>query len=175
MKRIEKRRTETFIRQLMQHSKELKRLKPREVRVFNIIANYGSYQVIVGPEYSSEECRKLQLKPHSRRLEINGSMHHLFVNRKKISALPGEDEISSNLKGSVIMKDIIIHIVDKDGEGKGVKIERLDQDGIQAERRINLAGDDGDSMIDKYKSSGRLDIEAYKIIQEDILKALKGS
>lgn len=175
MKDESKNSHDSFIRKLAKSAVELKKLKNREVRIFNVIANFGSYQVIVGPEYSKEECEKLHVKIHSRRLEINGYMHHLFVNSRGVSALPDEDEISSNLRGSVIMKDIVIHIVDQDGCGSRVLIERLDRDGVQDKRRINLAGENGDSMIKKYKMSGRLDNDAYRIIQEDILKALKSN
>lgn len=172
--RIDKQKAD-FIRKLVKYHMNLKSLKPREVYIFNVIATYGSYQVIIGPEYSTVECRKLHLRPRSRRLEINGSMHHLFVSPKRISPTPHQEDIKSNLKGSVIMKGLAIHIVDEDGRGASVKIERLDEDSVSEKQRINLAGDTGESMIKKFKSSGHLAVETYKIIQEDILKALKGS
>lgn len=163
---------QAFIKLLLKYRAELKRLRPRDICVFNVIANYGSYQIIVGPEYSDAECKRLNVKPHSRSIVINGSMHHLFVNPRHVSALPDHEDVRSNLRGSVIMKDIVIHILDQDGRGSSVKITRIGQDGVHAKQNINLAGEKGIPMIENYMSSGRLAIETYKIIQRDILKAL---
>lgn len=162
-----------FVSELIKHCLDMKKMRPREVCVFNVIANYGRYQITVGPEYSSDDCTKLNIEVHSRPVEINGYMHHLFVSPQKISALPAHEDIRSNLRGSVIMKDIAIHIVDQDGKGASVRIERLYKDGIEEKRIINLAGEAGNSMIKKYKSSGKLAEAAYKIIQEDILRSMK--
>ena len=162
-----------FIKQLVKYCMELKEMKPRNIYIFNVIADYGSYQIIVGPEYTDKECKKLHLKPHSRKLTVNGKLHHLFVNPKRIAPVPNQEDIRSNLKGSIIMKKIIIHIVDRNGDGRSILLDRFDRSMVRAKQRINLAGMDGVNLLQKFNTTGRLVRETYKIIQEDILKALK--
>jgi hypothetical protein len=163
----------SFIKRLIKRCIQLKKLKPREVYIFNIYTQYGNYQILIGPECVGAECKRMHVKPHSRKLEINGSMHHLFVNPKNISPLPRQEDVKVNLRGSVIMKDVVIHIVDQDGSGAKIKIEKYHSSTIKAEQKINLAGKSGDVMIQDLYSSGRLAKDTYKIIQEDILEALK--
>lgn len=172
-KQISKKDQLNFIRLLIKHCVELKKLKPRDVCTFNIYTKHGHYQVSIGPECVGSECRRMHVKPHSRKLEINGSMHHLFISKEKISPTPKQEDVKANLRGSVIMKDVVIHIVDQDGSGAKIKIENYHSSTIKAEQRINLAGRTGESMMSNLHSSGRLMKDTYKIVQEDILDALK--
>lgn len=168
-----KRSKMSFIKGLLQGCIDLRRLKPNQIYVFNVIADHGSYQIIVGPEYSPEQCKKLELKPRSRKIEINGIVHNLFVNPRHISPNPKEEDLRYNLKGSVIMKQMMIHIVDSDGCGTSVKIKSEHRSGFRVGQTINLAGARGEEMLNKYMKNGRLLRETYKIIQSDILEALK--
>lgn len=163
----------SFINKLIKYCVELRQMKPRYMYIFNVFANYGSYQIIVGPEYTDEECRKFHLAPHTRKITVNGSMYHLFISPTKIAALPDQEDVKRNLKGSVIMKKIFIHIVDRDGNGSATSIDKNDRSEIYAKQRINLAGVDGIELLKKHRITGRLFNETYKIIQEDILNALK--
>lgn len=163
-----------FINKLIKHCIQLKKLKPRQVCIFNVFTKHGNYQVYIGPECVGTECKKMHVKPHSRKLEINGSMYHLFVNPKHISADPQQEDLRSNLRGSVIMRDIAIHIVDQDGSGAHIQIEDVQSSSmIEEGHKINLAGEKGDHMLERFRSSGKLMKETYKIIQEDILEAIK--
>lgn len=163
----------SFMRLLLKHCGDLKKIKPRQMCIFNVIANHGSYQVVIGPEYSAKECENMGIKAHSRKISIHGSLHHLFVTTKRVRPAPEHEDIRTNLRGSVIMKDISVHITDPDGEGEKVRMEKPYRNDLLAKRNINLAGERGKMMLRTYNESGFLIREAYKIIQEDILKAIK--
>jgi len=162
-----------FIKKIIKHCKRLRELNPDEVFIFNIIACHGSYQIKVGPEYSKNECKKLGLKAHSRPVEINGTMHNLFIHSNNISPTPNHEAAKNNYKGSIIMKDVNIRIIDKQGKATKVKVEKCDRDGVWARRCINLAGDRGDKIMNKLTNSGKLIIETYLIVQDDILRAIE--
>jgi hypothetical protein len=158
-----------FIKKLLKYCFSFGRLRPKEVYIFNVIANHGSYQVTIGAEYSPAECKKHRLAPHSRKIEIRGTMHNLFVNPKSVSPSPLHEDIKTNLRGTVIMKDVTIHIVDR--ERMNAK-DRCDSYHIRAERKVNLAGLAGEKMVEDMKLTNRLAIETYRIVQEDIIEAL---
>lgn len=162
-----------FIKQLVERYVRLKKLSPNEICIFNVITTQGSYQVTIGPEYKPGEARKLRVEQHSRTLEINGSIHHLFINREKISALPEHKDVRQNFRDSIIMKDISVHIFDNDGNGYNIRFGDRPGAGLSAKQKINLAGDKGEEILSKHLKNGYLIKETYKIIQEDILKTLK--
>jgi len=168
-----KRQEMGFVERLISSCLKSKQLEERGIYIFNVIAKYGSYQVIIGPEYTKEEARKLGLMPHTRKLTINGSIYNLFINKDKVSAIPDEREISKDLNGSIIMRNIHVHIVDPDGKGKEAMGMKNDRSKVIAHQKINLAGEDGRELLVRYQSTGRLFSEIYKIVQEDIIRSME--
>lgn len=164
---------ERFLGKLLKYCLSYKKLHPRDTAIFNIIAKHGRYQIKIGPEFSSRDCHKMGLQKHCRKVEINGTVYHLFVNRRSIMPVPTHEEVRANLRGSIMMKDLIVHIVDQRTSGTNVKIEEPNSSGVIVKERINLAGDDGEQLISKLTSSGRLAFETYKIIQQDILNVIE--
>lgn len=152
----------SFIERLINQNQAIKRLKPHDVMIFNVNGNLGYYQIKIGP---------LETATNTRPIEINGQIHHLFLSKNHIEPLPTQEEVRNNLKGLVIMRDISIHLVDEDGAGFKVKIERHELDGAHAKNLINLGGKSGEEMLHELEESGRLAEETYHIVQEDILKA----
>lgn len=163
----------SFCKMLIESNPHLKKMGPNEVHVFNINANYGHYQISIGPEYSAEQAKKLNVPLHSRPIEINGELHHLFVSDEGISATPSKQQIDSNLKNTVILKDLIIHIKDKKGSGSSIEIQKINFDGVHPKEKINLAGNRGKEIVGTFERSNKLNLETYKIIQYDILRALE--
>lgn len=150
----------SFIRNLRRKVRSLKRLKPHDVYVFTINANYGHYQIMVGPMNNR----------HERNLEITGEIHHLFVSPHSISANPTRDQVEGNLKNTVIMRDLEVRLMDPRGDGRHLKTMGS---GAHPREYINLAGKNGELLMTHLEGSGRLSRAAYRIIQEDILRALK--
>ena len=74
-------------------------------------------------------------------------------------------------RDTVIMRDLSIHIVDPRGDGEHLKREA--NNNLHARECINLAGDDGQKIIEEAGNDDHLMLAAYRIIQRDILKALK--
>ncbi len=155
---------QNFLKNLLQKDKVLKKLRPCEIAIFNVHGSFGDYQVKV-----------FEKNPHlkTRSVEINGHIHHLFVNNKKVEAMPTKNEIKNNLKGTVIMRDITVRLFDKDGRGARVIIKNSKRDGAHAAEKINLAGSAGPKIIKGYEKSEKLANKTYKIVQRDILKALE--
>lgn len=152
-----------FLRRLLKGHKDLGKIKSNELAIFNVCGNYGHYQIKIGP---------LDEKTKARSVEINGKVHHLFINNKHVEPLPSHDEIKNNMRGTIIMNEVSLHLYDKEGEGKKVIIERKDADGAHARQHINLAGEDGEKMLHECESTGQLANETYQIVQEDILKSI---
>lgn len=151
----------TFPKLVMRH--EHLHLSRKQIAIFSVNGNYGSYQIKIGPA----DGRK-----HNRPIEINGRIHHLFVHGNHVMPLPTSDEVNSNLQKTVVMNDVRIRLVDKDGNGMAVRIKNPLVDGVHARKNINLAGKDGDKMMSHLEASGQLANETYQIVQEDILKSL---
>ena len=150
----------SFIENLKRQMKHLRRMKPDEVHVFTINANYGRYQIIIGPG-----------KGHQRRnLEINGNIHHLFISPKNITPNPSSAQIHGNLKDTVILRDLNVHLVDPCGDGKKLSMKKCDS---HPRELINLAGKRGKTLLSKVELNGRLSRVAYRIIQDDILRSLR--
>lgn len=164
---------EQFIRKIVRHCLQIKRLRANEIFIFNVIAKHGSYQIIIGPEQSALKSKSITSDPHARKVEIAGTMHHLFVNPQTISPSPSQEDIRTNLKGSIIMKEVVIHIIDQQGKTSTVKIEKFKQNSFESKKHIDLYGGKSRDLLSKLKSSGKLESNTYEIIQEDILSAIK--
>lgn len=141
-------------------------MKPGERHVISINANYGHYQLVIGPSPAREKAAS------SRPIEISGEIHHLFVSPRKISPYPTQNQVTDNLKDTVIMRGLSIHLRDPQGDGSHLA-EAEESNGMHAREYINLAGKDGDHLIKEVQSSSTMRMEAYHIIQRDILNALK--
>jgi hypothetical protein len=152
-----------FIYRLTREHKDIKRLKPHEILIFNVSGTYGNYQVKIGPKDGEG----------SRPIEINGMVHHLFINERHVEPVPTQDEIKNNLKGTVIMNEVSIHMIDSKGEGKSIVLSRQKAYSARARKFINLAGENGDKMIFDFESNHQLVDETYRIVQEDILKNIR--
>jgi len=161
-----------FMKKLIEMCMAAKGLRPNEIYIFNVFAKHGCYQIMIGPEYPARQCKERHLAPHSRRLEINGSLYNLFVSPKEISATPKHEDVKMNLRGSVIMKNVLIHIVEKSGDGAEVEIRHHEMKNIQVRRRLKFINHEGEDLVKKHKASGQLAKETYRIIREDILSAL---
>lgn len=149
-------------------------MRPKEIRVFSVNANYGTYQVKVGPEHSPLTCRQLGTRPHSRPIEIHGELHHLFIeNGNNISAIPSHEAIDNNLKGTVIIKGLTVHLKDEHGNGIGVADGPDAAHTVEARERINLAGEPGEKAVIQLEQTGKLAKETYRIIQSDIQHIVK--
>lgn len=135
----------------------LKHMKSHETHIVHIKANYGTYQLVIGPK----------------QIEINGKIHHLFLSDDEITANPSNEQVKQHLKDIIIMRDLEIHLVDEHGDGKMIRTSDKALNGIEARELINLAGDKGRIMIREAQSSGRLPRETYDIIEADILHALE--
>ena len=92
----------SFIENLRQKIRSLRKMKPEDIHVFTIDASYGRYQIVIGP---------LE-KNHRRSLEIDGNIHHLFISPKAISPNPSKNQIRTNLKNTIIMRDLSVHLFD---------------------------------------------------------------
>lgn len=156
-------KTQKFSSILMKNEKRLKRLKPKEIVIFNVHGTYGDYQIKIGPED----------KRHRRSVEINGKVHHLFISKQHVEPLPTHDEIHNNMRGTIIMNEVTVHLFDEKGDGRAVKIQRPSIDGAHARENINLAGKTGEKALHEFEKSGRLANETYHIVQDDVLKSLK--
>ena len=69
------------------------------------------------------------------------------------------------------MRDLSIHLVDPKGDGKHLKQEA--NNNLHARECINLAGDDGEKIIEEVGHDAGLMLAAYRIVQQDILKSLR--
>lgn len=155
-------RRHKFLTDLRKRERVLQHLKKKEVTIFNVSGRYGFYQVKIGPERQDRH----------RPIEINGRIHHLFLNYRGVEPMPTKDEVDHNLRGTIIMKDVTIHLFDKDGDGHAVTIEHIETDGAHARQSINLAGENGEKIMHDLEITGKLANETYHIVQEDILKSL---
>lgn len=161
-----KRAQEAFLERLRQAVQSLKHMKPGEVHVFSINASYGHYQIVIGPEQRGKERQE-----HKRPIEINGEIHHLFVSPRAVSIHPSRGQVMRNMKDTVIMRDLSIHLVDPKGDGE--HLEREANNNLHARECINLAGDDGEKIIEEAGNDANLMLAAYRIVQQDILASLR--
>lgn len=138
-------------------------LKKGQMAIFNVNGNFGNYQVKIGPEYQK----------NARAIEINGHLHHLFASENHIKPNPSHKEIDRNLNGTVLLSEVTVHLFDKNGHGKKVAIRKPAIDGVHPMKKMNLAGQKGEQMMQILEKTGKLNDETYRIIQEDIFHSLK--
>ncbi len=149
-----------FIEQLKKQINDLGALKKGEIHVLTVNANYGRYKLVVGPIQDRQDYP----------LEINGEIHHLFVSPRSITPNPSKKEVQQNLKHSIIMKDLEVHLNDPHGDGNGLSLSKSN---VKPREYINFAGQAGKAMMSNLNSHGRLSNAAYRIIQKDIIKSMK--
>lgn len=157
----------SFVKKLMERVKLSPDSTPNEVHVFDVHAAYGHYQVIIGP---ADKVAK-QSNSNNRPVEINGSLHHLFVSKNHITPHPSHHQIHNNLKGCIIMRDLTVHMKDPTGTGRKLDSQTRNN-ALSVREKINLAGQDGEKLLKRMENTGKLAKDTYKIIQEDILNAL---
>ena len=153
-----------FFERLKQLVKDLKHMKHDEIHVISINANFGHYQILIGAE-----CRQGEVL--ERPIEINGEIHHLFLSEEEIRTQPSRKQLMENLKDTVIMRNLHIHFKDPKGDGRHLQL--TGGNGIHPSEYINLAGKRGQRLLNNASSNVRMSLEAYRIIQQDILKSLK--
>ena len=151
-----------FIKKLKQKIRELRHMKQGEIHVLTVNANYGRYKIVVGPIKDQNHIP----------VERDGEIHHLFISNNDITPNPTKEEINSNLKHTVMMKDLMVHINDPSGDGYNLGLGRS---GVKPRECINFAGKKGDEMVRNINLHGMLSKATYKIIQEDILKSINYS
>lgn len=167
---MRKKRTQlSFIEQLRQAMQSLKKMKPGEIHVLSINANYGHYQIVIGPENFNRDKKE----GHERPIEINGEIHHLFVSPSNIRPNPTRKQMMENMKNTVIMRNLTIHLIDPRGDGKHVTTNGDKDSGLHAREFINLAGEKGHRLLDRVEHTDKFSLEAYRIVQRDILNAIK--
>ncbi len=154
----------SFIEQLKGVVESLKDMKPNEMHVLTVHANYGNYEIVIGPEDLEGQ--------HRRSLEINGEIHHLFISPDEISPHPSKVEIHEKLKHTVIMQDLTIHLHDPSGDGTHAMGHDGTSQGVMPRGMINMAGEEGEELLHNIEANGELNDITYHIIQEDILGAL---
>lgn len=150
-----------FVARLKKVMSEIKCMKPNEVHVLSVNANHGHYQIIVG----------LNKKDPSS-VEIDGEIHHLFVTHRAARLHPSKTQMLHNMRGSVVMRDLKIHIFDPLGDGCHVSSDSGNET-VRAREYINFAGSEGTALISSISRCKWLAKAAYRIAQEDILEALK--
>lgn len=162
----QKAKNRLFLRELQNLVSGLKKMKPGETHILNINANFGRYQLVIGPQKGCDEIGE-----HS--IEINGEIDHLFVTPDAVSAQPSRDQVRENMKDTVIMRGLEIHLHDPSGDGDHLSPPENGDKPLVARQCINLAGEKGESLIKGLSSSEQSSLDTYRIIQEDILRALK--
>ena len=161
-----KARSKKFLMELQNLVGALRKMKPGETHVLSVNANYGHYQIMIGPG------KKGAAKDDERPIEIDGEIHHLFITPKEVRAHPSKGQMIANLKDTVIMRGLHVHLMDPMGDGQHLSDSGGDN-GLHAKEYINLAGHAGDKIIEKIESSDEISYDTYRIIQADIIKALK--
>lgn len=159
---MKKKKREGFSEQLKERIRALK-LKEGDVHVFNIHAEYGNYQVIVGGEEGMHEKGEDGI-------EIKGEVHHLFLSDKGLQVIPTREQVGNNLKGMLVLRALQVHLKDSAGDGEHLDARVHD---VDPKEIINLAGDSGENMMKKAMAESQFYEQAYKIIQMDILNSLK--
>ena len=157
-----------FIEQLKAAISSLKNMKPDEMHVITVHANYGNYEIVIGPENKSAPEGK-----HLRSIEINGEIHHLFISPESISPNPSKQQVHDKLKHTVIMQDLTVHLLDANGDGRHASGHDGSKHGVMPRGMINMAGQEGEELLHQVEESGQLNDITYRIIQNDILQALQ--
>lgn len=161
-----KARSKKFLKELQTLVGALKKMKPGETHVLNVNASYGHYQIVIGPG------KKSRARGDERPIEIDGEIHHLFVTPEEIRAHPSRGQMMANLRDTVIMRGLHIHLMDPMGDGEHLS-KGEGNNGLHAKEYINLAGDAGEEIIERVEKSDEISFDMYRIVQQDIIKALK--
>jgi hypothetical protein len=156
-----------FYKELQTVISELRNMKPGETHRISINANYGHYQLVIGP--GPEGMR--DNKESKNQIEINGEIHHLFVSPDAVRAQPSHEQVMENMHDTVIVRGCEIHLKDPAGDGR--HLAETNGNRMHAREYINLAGNAGQKLINEMEHNERMTFEAYEIVQQDILKALK--
>ncbi|MFH1830176.1 MAG: hypothetical protein ABH871_05315 [Pseudomonadota bacterium] len=164
-----KKGSKVFLQELCNLIGALKNMKPGETHVLSINANYGNYQLVIGPGAKRQSAQNGDKRP----IEINGEIHHLFATPAEVRPHPSKQQIIDNLKDTVIMKAVSIHLKDPMGDGMHLKGSDGNDNGLHAREFINLAGNKGDEIIDKMEHDDDISFKTYQLVQKDILKSLK--
>jgi len=163
LKMEKKRIKRPFIDELLSSFSSFRDMKPGETHVINVNANYGRYQIVI-------ICKKRGGKDGS--IEIDGKIHHLFLSPDGLSVMPSKEQIAKNLNNTVILKNLEVHIRDPKGDGKHMATLGK-QPFMQPDEYINLTGKDAETMLNRIRREKRASLAAYKIVQMDILNALR--
>lgn len=155
-----------FLKELQNLVRALRKMKPNETHILNINANFGRYQLVIGPQKNGGEEDE-----HS--IEINGEIDHLFVTPEGVRTHPSKDQVRDNMKDTVIMRGLEVHLRDPMGDGEHLTSSTNGDNGLRPRQCINLAGNKGDDIIERMRHSDETSLVTYRIVQEDILKALR--
>lgn len=152
----------SFLKGLKRGIRSLRHMKPGETHIISVHANYGHYQIVIGPGNSEK-----------RPIEINGEIHHLFMTTNSISAQPSKRQMLKNLKDTIIMRELQVHLSDPKGDGRHLEKPAEKDERVHIRECINMAGRKGEEIIEESCHSNRLPMAAYRIIQNDVLRALQ--
>ena len=158
------RKNKKFLKELQKVISNLKAFKANAPHTLSINANYGHYQILIEPNGDK--------RSRNSSIEITGEIHHLFLTPGHLAPNPPREQMKQNLKNTVIARGLHLHLLDPVGDGEHLAPQR-EGNGIEAREFINLAGEEGEKMIQDACNDRRLSLEAYRIVQQDILKALK--
>lgn len=161
------RRDGSFVAQLRQGLRSLKFGKRGEMHILNINANYGHYQIVIGPMRRRRGAEKLNSHP----IEIHGEIHHIFLSPHAVRVHPSKRQMMKNMKDTVIVRDLTVHIHDPKGDGR--HISALGENDLRAREYINLAGRAGEHLLEEARHSRNFSMATYRIIQTDIISALR--
>lgn len=163
----------SFLTRLRRISKAVQAIPPDQQVTLEVRGSYGTYRVVIGPEYARQECYARRCRPHARPIEIFADVDHLFVRGEQVSPTADREVIDHHLQGTVVIHGVAVHIYDAEGSGEAIQLESNPHRGVEIVESINMAGPAGAQSIEALRASGRLTHEAYRIIQRDILKALQ--
>ncbi len=163
----------TFLARLRRVLPALRSLSSQDSTSFMVNAQYGQYQITIGPEYSATQCRKRHIPLHSRPIKIEGEIDHLFLEPNQVTPLPSREQVNNQLRTSVVINGVRVHIFDVTGDGTPFRPDPGTQAKVEIRQTINLAGAEGEDRLVNYQRSGVLARETYRIIQEDILRLFR--
>ena len=163
----------TFLARLRRVIPTLRSLGPQESKTFDVQAQFGEYHITIGPEYSATHCRQLHVPLHSRPIQVEGEIDHLFLEPDQVCAFPSRELVNQQLRTTVVINGVRVHIFDLHGDGASYRANPTPASRVEIRQAINLAGPEGEDRLVNYQRSGALTRETYRIIQEDVLKLLR--
>ncbi|OGQ22818.1 MAG: hypothetical protein A3I05_08150 [Deltaproteobacteria bacterium RIFCSPLOWO2_02_FULL_44_10] len=138
------------------------KLQPSKINMVHVRASYGNYKITLGQNTEQDPS-----------VEIDGEIHHLFLTPGRIAPNPTNLQIEKNMKDTVIMRDLSVHLLNPDGQAEEQNdAAEKGNHSVEAREMINLAGERGEELIQEAVASGKLSKAAYEIIRHDILTAL---